>query len=182
MPEFDHPVIQNALKEAVGDETNPYWIFRKIFDYLREKMFYEMVGRSNTADPRYWQEEMVRALNIPLFTFQCAGLPGYRQDMLDPLWFAVIMPAWMTFYHRWVEVYLSNYGWVPINTSGGQHTSPRDQANYIGHLSHRYLITTESGGGSETMEWTYNSNEFWTTDPKTFVVSDHFAEWEPVKE
>jgi hypothetical protein len=31
------------------------------------------------------------------------------------------------------------------------------------------------------MSWTYNSNEFWTTDPKTNIIVDHFAEWEPVE-
>jgi len=84
-------------------------------------------------------------------------------------------------FHRWVEVYLPKFGWVPIDPSGGDNDSPRDQANYIGHLANRFLITTESGGGSETMAWTYNSNEYWKTEPKTFVVSDHFAEWEPLE-
>jgi transglutaminase-like putative cysteine protease len=80
-------------------------------------------------------------------------------------------------FHRWVEVYLPNYGWIPVDPSGGDQELPRNQANYFGHLSNRFLITTESAGGSATMEWTYNSNEFYTTEPKAFVVSDHFADW-----
>jgi len=28
------------------------------------------------------------------------------------------------------------------------------------------------------MEWTYNSNEFYTTEPKTHVVVEYFADWE----
>jgi transglutaminase-like putative cysteine protease len=85
-------------------------------------------------------------------------------------------------YHRWVEIYLPNFGWVPVDPSGGDSKLPRNQANAIGHLSPRFLITTQSGGGSKTMEWTYNGNDFWTTDPKTHVVSDHFADWKPLEE
>jgi len=32
------------------------------------------------------------------------------------------------------------------------------------------------------MEWTYNSNAFWKTEPKTYVVTDHYADWKPVSE
>ena len=64
----------------------------------------------------------------------------------------------------------------------GDKDLPRDQAYFFGSLSNRYYITTQSGGGSETMEWTYNSNEYYTTDPKTFIVTEHFADWKPVNE
>ena len=43
------PVIQNAAREAVGDEKNAYWIARKIFNYIIDKMYYEMAGGWNTA-------------------------------------------------------------------------------------------------------------------------------------
>ncbi len=179
--QFDHPVIQNALKEAIGEETNPYWISRKIFDYLREKLYYEMVGGWNTAPTVLARGNGSCSEYTFVYISMCraAGLPArYVGSVVVRGDYACMDDV----FHRWVEVYLPNYGWVPIDPSGGDQDWPRDQANYIGHLSHRYLITTESGGGSETMGWTYNSNEFWTTDPKTYVVSDHFAEWEPISE
>ncbi|MEZ5195804.1 MAG: transglutaminase domain-containing protein [Bacteroidales bacterium] len=178
--QFDDPIIENALKVAIGDETNAYWIFRKIFNYLIDHMYYEMVGGWNTAptvldrgngscsEYSFVYISMCRAAGLPARYVGSVVVRGDYASHDDV-------------FHRWVEVYLPNYGWVPIDPSGGDNDWPRDQANYIGHLDHRFLITTESGGGSETMGWTYNSNEFWTTDPKTFVVSDHYAEWEPVE-
>ncbi|MBN2173789.1 MAG: hypothetical protein JW731_06645 [Bacteroidales bacterium] len=176
--QFDDPIIQNALKAAIGDETNPYWIFRKIFNYLIDHMYYEMVGGWNTAptvlargngscsEYSFVYISMCRAAGLPARYVGSVVVRGDYASMDDV-------------FHRWVEVYLPNYGWVPIDPSGGDNERPRDQANYIGHLAHRFLITTESGGGSETMGWTYNSNESWTSEPKTYIVSDHFAEWEP---
>ena len=32
------PIIQKAVKDAVGDETNPYWIMRRIHKYVREHL------------------------------------------------------------------------------------------------------------------------------------------------
>ncbi|MFC2132042.1 transglutaminase domain-containing protein [Bacteroidota bacterium] len=178
--QLNHPVIQNAISAAVGDEQNPYRIFRKIFDYLIKNMYYEMSGGWNTApavlargngscsEYSFVYISMCRAAGLPA---RYVGAVVIRGDdaCTDDV------------FHRWVEVYLPNYGWIPIDPSGGDQAWPRGQANSIGHVANRYLITTQSGGGSETMAWTYNSNEFFITDPKTFVVFDTFADWQPAK-
>ncbi len=178
---FDHPVIQNAVKEAIGDETNSYLIFRGIFNYLIGNMYYEMSGGWNTAPTVLARGNGSCSEYSFVYIAMCraAGLPSrYVGSVVVRGDYACIDDV----FHRWVEVYLPNYGWVPIDPSGGDQEWPGNQANYIGHLANRFLITTEGGGGSETMEWTYNSNDFWTTEPKTYVVSDRYAEWEPVKE
>ncbi len=177
--QIEHPTIQDAADEAVGNEENPYRIMRNIFNFLIDNMYYEMVGGWNTApavlergngscsEYSFAYISMCRAAGLPA---RYAGSVVVRGDdaSLDDV------------FHRWVEVYLPNYGWIPIDPSGGDNEWHRDQANYIGHLANRFLITTQSGGGSETMEWTYNSNESWITEPKTFVVIDNFADWEPL--
>jgi transglutaminase-like putative cysteine protease len=176
--QLNHPVIQDALEKAIKKKDNPYWVARDIFNHIIDNMYYEMVGGWNTApavlargngscsEYTFVYISMCRAAGIPARYVGSVVIRGDYASMDDV-------------FHRWVEIYLPNYGWVPVDPSGGDQKLPRDQANYIGHLSNRFLITTQSGGGSKTMEWTYNSNESWVTDPKTYVVSDNFADWEP---
>jgi transglutaminase-like putative cysteine protease/outer membrane protein assembly factor BamB len=178
--QLSHPIIQGAVEQAIGDEKNPYWIARKIYNFLMGEMYYEMVGGWNTAPTVLERGNGSCSEYTFVFISMCraAGLPARYvgavvvrgdDDCMDDV------------FHRWVEVYLPNYGWIPVDPSGGDQKLPRNQANYFGHLSNRFLITTESAGGSATMGWTYNSNDFYTTEPKTFVVSDHFADWKPLK-
>ncbi|MCK4296906.1 MAG: transglutaminase domain-containing protein, partial [Candidatus Marinimicrobia bacterium] len=147
---------------------------------LIDHMYYEMVGGWNTAptvlergngscsEYAFVYISMCRAAGLPARYVGSVVVRGDDASMDDV-------------FHRWAEVYLPGYGWIPVDPSGGDRELPRDQANYIGHIANRYLITTESGGGSETMGWTYNSNEFWTTEPQTKVYIETIAEWEPVK-
>lgn len=179
--QINHKVIQNAVKKALGNEDNPYWMARKLYQYLFDKMYYEMVGGWNTA-PTVLERgngscseysfvfiSLCRAAGIPARYAGSVVMRGDDASMDDV-------------FHRWAEIYLPNYGWIPVDASAGDKKQPRNQAHYFGSLSNRYFITTQSGGGSKTMEWTYNSNEFYTTEPKTFIVTEHFADWKPAKE
>ncbi|MFH2142385.1 MAG: transglutaminase domain-containing protein [Bacteroidota bacterium] len=176
--QYDDPIVQKAVKDAVGEEKNPYWIARKIFNYLINNMYYEMTGGWNTAptvidrgngscsEYSFAYISMCRAAGLPARYVGSVVMRGDDTSMDDV-------------FHRWVEVYLPNYGWIPVDPSGGDQKWPADQANSFGSLSNRFCITTESGGNSEYLKWTYNSNEFYTSDPKTNVVSEYFGDWEP---
>ena len=178
--QVNHHVIQGAVRSALGDEKNPFWIARKIFNYIIGNMFYEMTGGWNTAptvlargngscsEYTFVFISMCRAAGLPARYVGSIAVRGEDASMDDV-------------FHRWVEIYLPNYGWIPVDPSGGDSEWQRNQALAIGHLSRRFLITTQSGGGSETMEWTYNSNRFYITEPKTLVNFEHFGDWEPVK-
>lgn len=175
--EFDHPVIQNAIKDAVGDEKNPYWIARKIYDYLILKMYYEMTGGWNTAPTVLARENGSCSEYSFVYISMCraAGLPARYVGSIVQRGQLVAMDD---VFHRWVEVYLPKYGWIPVDPSGGDQTSPAAQARYFGYLGNRFLITTQSGGGSEYLDWQYNSNSYHTCSPKTFVVHEYFGDWE----
>ncbi|WP_462279722.1 transglutaminase domain-containing protein [Salinivirga cyanobacteriivorans] len=179
--QFDHPIITRALETALQGETNPYWMARRLFNYLIDHMYYEMVGGWNTApavlergngscsEYTFTYIAMCRAAGIPARYVGSVVIRGDDSSMDDV-------------FHRWAEIYLPGYGWIPVDASRGDKKLLRDQAGSFGYLANRFVITTQSGGGSETMEWTYNSNAFWKTEPKTYVVTDHYADWKPVSE
>ena len=174
-----HPVIQNAVKKAVGDEKNVYWIVRNIFDYLRENMYYERSGGWNTAPTVLARGNGSCSEYSFVFIAMCraAGVPARYVGSVAERGEAASMDD---VYHRWVEVYMPGYGWIPIDPSGGDQVSPAKQAHYFGHLSKRFLITTQSGGNSKYMDWTYNSNIHYISEPQTFVVNEAFGDWQPL--
>ncbi len=173
------PVIQKAVKAAVGEETNPYWIARNIFDYIIEHIEYELSGGWNLAptvldrgngscsEYSFVYISMCRAAGLPA---RYVGSVVVRGD--DACWDNV--------FHRWVEIYLPGYGWMPVDPSGGDQTRPADQANYFGHLANRFLITTSGGGGSDFLDWGYNANEKWTSRGRCKIVTENIGEWSPL--
>ena len=177
----DDPFIQKSAREAVGDEKNPYWIARKIFNYVIGKMHYELAGGWNIAptvlkrgsgscsEYTFVYIALCRASGLPA---RYAGSVVIRGDdaSLDDV------------FHRWVEVYLPNYGWIPVDPSGGDRDTPYQRSQAFGHLSNRFLITTLGGGGSEYLEWGYNSNERWTSLGKCKILVEHIGEWSPLVE
>jgi len=175
------PIITGAVKKVVGDETNPYWIARNIYNYLIENMEYELAGGWNIAptvldrgngscsEYSFVYIAMCRAAGLPA---RYVGSVVVRGDDA----------SWDNVFHRWVEVYLPGFGWLPVDPSGGDSPRPSHRANYFGFLNNRYLITTAGGGGSEYLDWSYNGNEKWTSRGRCKVEAENFGEWEPIVE
>jgi len=177
--DLENPIIQKILADEVGDETNPYWIMRKIYRAIIDRVEYELVGGWNTAPTVI--ERGTGSCSEYTFAFialcRAAGLPArytgsvaIRGDdaSLDDV------------FHRWAEVYLPNYGWIPVDPSRGDEFSPEGQAEAIGHWGNRYIITTWSGGNSEYLGWTYNSSGEWTTTGKCKIYTENIGEWTPL--
>jgi sugar lactone lactonase YvrE len=172
--------IREAVQAAVGFETNPYWIARRIQQYCVDKLSYELSGGWNVApavlergtgscsEYTFVYIAMCRAAGLPA---RYAGAIVVRNDDA----------SYDDVFHRWVEVYLPGYGWTPVDPSRGDSKWPADVAASFGYLSENCLITTVGGGGSEYMEWGYNGNERWTSKGKCKVVVENIGEWSPVK-
>ncbi|MEA3297745.1 MAG: transglutaminase domain-containing protein [candidate division Zixibacteria bacterium] len=175
------PVIQNGVKEAVGDENNPYWIARRIFKYIIDHVEYELSGGWNVAptvlargngscsEYSFVYIAMCRSAGLPARYVGSVAIRGDDASRDDV-------------FHRWVEVYLPGYGWIPVDPSGGDRKRPADQARYFGHLNNCFLITTTGGGGSEYLEWSYNCNEKWTSKGKCKIAVENIGEWSPLEE
>jgi sugar lactone lactonase YvrE len=178
--QLDDKYIQDLSKKVVGEEKNTYWIARKIFDYIRNTLEYKMEGGWNVA-PVVLQRG-TGSCSEYTFSFialcRAAGLPArYVGAIVVRGDDASIDES----FHRWPEIYLPNYGWIPIDPQGGDKPLPRDRAMNIGHLPNRFLITTRGGGDSEYIGWYYNSFESYQTDPQVKVNIETFGEWEPLE-
>jgi hypothetical protein len=177
---INDPTIQEAVKAAVGDETNPYWMMRKIYKYVRDNLYYERVGGWNVAPAVLERGNGSCSEYSFVFIAMCraAGLPARYVGAV-----AIRGDDASTdeVFHRWCECYVPGYGWVPVDPSGGDQERPEAVAEYFGHLANRYLITTEGGGASEYLGWGYNSDEKWTSKGPTKIHIEHVGEWSPLE-
>jgi glutamine cyclotransferase len=178
--QINHEVIQNTVKKVVGDEQNPYWIMRKLHQFLIDHLYYLMDGAWDMAPTviNNGHGSCSEYTFVYIALCRAAGLParyvGSTWDREEKAYLDEV-------YHRWVEVYLPNYGWIPTDPTHGDRDNPRDQAFPIGLVRNEALVTTQSGGGSETMEWTYNSNEKYVTEPKTNLNITHYGDWDKLE-
>jgi len=177
---IEDPVIQDAVAKAVGEEDNPYWIMRKIFEYVTDHVKYELAGGWDTApnvlkrgtgscsESAFVFMAMARAAGLP--TRFCAGIMerGDEASMDDV-------------YHRWTEVYLPNYGWVPVDASATASEWQADRVRVIGSYSNRAFITTTGGGDSEYVGWGYNYGFTQSYSGRTSAEHSVYADWEPLE-
>ncbi|UCE05420.1 MAG: hypothetical protein JSW07_17665 [bacterium] len=177
------PFIQQTARSIVGDEKNPYWIARKVFDYLIDHLSYNLkpVGGWNTAptvlkrgtascsEYSFSFISLCRTVGLPARYVGAVSLRG-DDASLDEV------------FHRWCEIYLPNYGWIPFDANKGDKPKAADQAKGIGDVDCRYIITTTGGGGSTYMDWTYNFNYRWTSKDKCRIYTEYYGEWSPLEE
>jgi hypothetical protein len=177
---LNHPYIKKLVKKIVGDETNPFWMAFKIHKYLHLNMEYKMTGGWNAAPT------ILKRGNgsCSEFTFsfialaRAAGLPArYEAGLVVRGDDGSIDQD----YHRWAQVYLPPFGWVPVDPSRGIPATSMDVARSFGSLSNRFFITTYSGGDSPYLGWTYNYNSFYEFSGLAVVKTRTEAKWYPVK-
>jgi transglutaminase-like putative cysteine protease len=174
------PYIKDTVKKVVGDEKNPYWIMRKIYDFVIDKLEYEMSGGWDVPEVVLTRGKGSCSEYTFSFVALCraAGLPArYQGSIVVRGDDASIDEA----FHRWAQVYLPNYGWVPVDANRGDTDSPVGQAKGIGELANRFLITTHSGGDSEYLSWGYNSQAAYEMDGYCNLREDNLGFWEPIK-
>ena len=178
---IDHPVIKKVVKEAVGEEKNLYWVARNLYQYLLENMHYELSGGWNIAptvlergsgscsEYSFVYIALCRASGLPARYVGSVAVRGDDASTDDV-------------FHRWVEIYLPGYGWVPVDPSRGDKPTPAEQADAFGHIGNGCLVTTEGGGGSDFLGWTYNAAARWTARGRCKTHEEHIGEWSPLEE
>jgi hypothetical protein len=172
--------IQNKVKEVVGNETNVYFIARKLYDFLIGRINYQMVGgwdiaptviergTGSCSEYTFSYVSLCRAAGIPARYVGAMVLRG-EDASID------------TAYHRWAEIYLPGVGWIPVDVNAGDREWQGDRCFSFGGIANRFLITTRGGGDSEWLGWGYNSDVDYRTQGKANVRVEGFAEWDVVE-
>ncbi len=176
---FD-PFIRQAAREAVGDEKNPYWMARRIYRYVSERLDYRLEGGWDTApmvlrrgtgscsEYAFAFIALCRAVGIP--ARYLGGIVTRGDDaFVDNV------------FHRWAEFWLPGYGWIPADPDRGDRDNPRGQALGFGHQDNTLLVTTEGGGESEHLDWKYNGNVRWRFRGHTEVRVEQLGELSPLE-
>ncbi|MCL4416117.1 MAG: hypothetical protein M1365_05380 [Actinobacteria bacterium] len=152
----DNPIIIEAAKKTVGNETDPVKKAKKLYNYVASKVSYDFVRAKENYDFMYASEilkigkgvcadyailyaALLRASGIParvvggIPSFSILGEKGQELDVG----------------HAWTEVKLPGYGWIPIDITQEQ-----------GFMNTDYFLNlaTEKGSSflyeSQTMDWT----------------------------
>lgn len=174
-------IVRDTSRRVVGSETNPYWIARLLYEWVIDTLTYELGGGWDVPETLIQRGTGSCSEYTFLFIALCraAGLPAryeagtsLRGDdtSVDDV------------HHRWAEVYLPGYGWVPCDPSRGDSPVAGDRADAFGRLNNRLFITTHSGGGSRALAWTYNARATFATEGHCDFTEDEWVMWRRAKE
>jgi len=175
--------IKELAGKISGNERNPYWVARRVMDYLGKHLSYNLKpiggwnpapvvlkrGTASCSEYSYCMIALCRALGVPA---RYVGAVSRRGD-----------DGWVdNVFHRWVEIYLPPYGWIPFDANKGDVSLPGKKVLGVGNVSARYIITTENGGGDKYLWFGYNYGHNWTSEGKCRIHEETYGLWSPLGE
>ncbi len=171
------PVIIDHANAAVGPETNVFMMARLIHDYVINNLAYDVdspweqasvvLSNTNTSCSGYafTMIALCRVHGIPARFAGGSECRSFETGRID------------TLHHRWVEVYVPNYGWVPFDPT-------HDEPYPVGNPELRWrevgaqqrALVLRRGGGTNEMGWLYST--YARHDTGNIVDADRFVVWE----
>jgi transglutaminase-like putative cysteine protease len=173
-----NPIIQNAVQAAIGNETNLYWKAKLLHDYVKNNLQYALGGgwdeapvvlsrgNGSCSECSFLYIALCRAAGIPARYIggtitSCSTCPIPSTPFND------------TAFHRWTQIYLPNYGWIPVDVTWDDSTN---SDIYFGTTSNKCFVTTISGGPSNLLGWTYNCLDSCEPKPCDMII-ERVATW-----
>ncbi len=152
------PIIARSQREAVGEERNSYEIVLKAHDYVIERLEYELDERWDSAPITLKRGTGSCSEYVFAFIAICraSGLPArfVGGTVIDPSYAGMFLEGEIDDYvfHRWAEVYIPNYGWLPVDVTFDDGPYRR---RFLFSLTNTFFALTRRGGPSKYLGWSY---------------------------
>ncbi len=174
------PVIRAAVRKALGKQRNPYWMARRLYRYVHRHMHYELAGGWNQA-PRVLTRGSGSCSEYSFVFIALCRAAGIPARYVGSLVVRRDAASFDDVYHRWVEIYLPGYGWLPVDPSRGDKKTEADRGDAFSHVTADFIVTTRSRGPSRYLGWSYNAAARWTCKGRCRVEEENIAEWTPLR-
>jgi transglutaminase-like putative cysteine protease len=177
MYNITNPDIQQAVQDAVGSETNLYWKAKLLHDYVKNILQYASGGGWDEAPVVLSRGNGSCSEYTFLYIALCraAGIPArYIGGTITSCSICPVpsTPFNDTSFHRWTQIYLPNYGWIPVDVTWDDSTN---SDMYFGATSNKCFATTIGGGPSNLLGWNYNCYDSCT--PSGNIQINRVATW-----
>ena len=175
--QINDPYIQEIVHDVVGDTKNVLLRVMKLHKYVIDHLEYilddrwddavTVLKRGNGSCSEYCYAfiALCRAAGIPA---RYNGSTLYKEEP----------PHIDTIYHRIVEIYFPNYGWVPVDVTWDDYAWLRHF--YFGLHFNTLFTLTVGGGSSEYLNWSYTSWQDVSPPSEDIFVNESYTwlKWE----
>ncbi len=169
------PYIVSHADAAVGAETNVYAMARLIHDHVIDELDYQtgtpwddastvlQQGYASCSGYAFSMIALCRTKGIPARFAGGSECRSFEVGRTD------------TLHHRWVEVYIPGYGWVPFDPTHDEWDidDPDVRWREVG-AQQRGLVLRRGGGTNSTMGWLYTSL---ARHQYGYIANDRSVEW-----
>ncbi len=173
---MDTSLMRNLAADLTRDAASDYDKLVNIHDYIISKVRYvrddvwdpaaEVLtrGYGSCSEYNYVLSGLCRLAGLPT---RCVG--GTSNGFHD-------LPTTDVVFHRWTEVYLSDYGWFPADCS--RDANPiRGKRSHFGRVYNDAIIwCRQAGGDDDTLGWEYRA-ELRVEGKNPGLKDDHRVRW-----
>ncbi|MCP4675084.1 MAG: hypothetical protein GY854_06185 [Deltaproteobacteria bacterium] len=177
---IEDPILLDAVEDAVGSETNLYLKAKLLHDYVKDNIYY-CFGGGWEAAPAVLQNGCGSCSEYVFLYIALCRIAGIPARYVSSTLFGSSSGPGHTFpyeddmYHRWTQIYLPGYGWVPVDVTWDDSTS---SDLYFGRTSNWVVATNIGGGPSSHLEWNHHSADSWQGDVELLEKVAIWDAWE----
>jgi len=168
------PYIISHADAAVGDETNVYTMAHLIHDYVIDELDYVsgtpwddaatvlQQGYASCSGYAFTMIALCRVKGIPTRFAGGSECRSFETGRTD------------TLHHRWVEVYIPGYGWVPFDPTHDEWDPEDPDVRWREVGAQQRGLVLRRGGGTNDMGWLYTS---YAQHQYGYIANDRSVVW-----